>query len=245
MNHPQCRVIGVDRDSGALSFWGGNGNDDSAPRKRNGYALLAMNESGEVVDPNTLPMFFTRGPFGARGEKKKTPTQLSKTSVKYHDFISALTGSYPDFTEVKASCPMLAAYRQYNIRYGRGTWEWTQIGTGTGWLIRIGPVSDQFQTGVRPVSDQCQVPYLRSPSHSPSSPPYRVHVAISCQMHSLLPHAQKCPVGCTVSPPPCTVLTEIHVTTQKVVRFSHRSGPLMFGLSLSSSGRSSRAGSRV
>ena len=31
------------------------------------------------------------------------------------------------------------------------------FGAGTGWLIRIGPVSGQFQTGFRPVSDQCHV----------------------------------------------------------------------------------------
>ena len=60
------------------------------------------------------------------------------------------------------------------------------IGAGTGWLIGNG---DRFQTGARPVPDQCHARCLHSPCHSPSSPPYTVHVTMSCQMHS---H-----VGCT------------------------------------------------
>ena len=66
------------------------------------------------------------------------------------------------------------------------------VGTETGWLIRIGPVSDRFQTSFRPVSDQCRMPDLRSQSMSQSlSSPMPVHVTVShvrfaestCRMH--------------------------------------------------------------
>ena len=65
------------------------------------------------------------------------------------------------------------------------------VGTGTGWLIRIGPVSDRFQTGVRPVP--CR---MHSPCHSVSSPMHSPchHVmsdAQSCRMHrSVMSDAQ-------------------------------------------------------
>ena len=40
------------------------------------------------------------------------------------------------------------------------------------------------------VSSQCRMSDLRSPCHSPSSPPCTVHVTVSCQMHSHVGSAQ-------------------------------------------------------
>ena len=44
------------------------------------------------------------------------------------------------------------------------------IGTGTGWLIRIGPVSDRFQTAFKPVSDQFQTSAIVGSAESMSQP---------------------------------------------------------------------------
>ena len=82
-----------------------------------------------------------------------------------------------------------------------------QIGTGTGWLIRIGPVSDRFQTSVM---SNCH-----SPCHSPSSPPCTVQMSyVSCQICGVMSDAQspsypKAQCHFTDAQGP-TVLTEIH-----------------------------------
>ena len=71
------------------------------------------------------------------------------------------------------------------------------VGAGTGWLIRIGSVSDWFQTSFRPVSDRFQtsgpVPCrMHSPCHSVPSPmPSPCHRVMSdaqsCRMHRTSP----------------------------------------------------------
>ena len=84
------------------------------------------------------------------------------------------------------------------------------IGTGTGWLIRIGPVSDRCQTGVRPVSCRMHSPChsvsspMPSPCHSVSSPmPSPRHRVMSdaqsCRMHRSVMSDAQCHCGCTVS----------------------------------------------
>ena len=59
--------------------------------------------------------------------------------------------------------------------------------------------SDRFQTGFRPVSDQCQTSVIsspmHSPCHSPSSPPCTVHATMSCQICGVMSDAQKCHVA--------------------------------------------------
>ena len=60
--------------------------------------------------------------------------------------------------------------------------------------------SNRFQTGVRPVSDQCLLPH----SHSPSSPPCTVHVTVS-----YVRSAESCRI-CGVSHPNAQCLTPMH-----------------------------------
>ena len=70
------------------------------------------------------------------------------------------------------------------------------LGTGTGWLIRIGPISD---AGFKSVSDQCRMSDLRSPCqcHSVACRNCGAHVTVSCQMHSHVGSAE-CHCGCAV-----------------------------------------------
>ena len=120
---------------------------------------------------------------------------------------------------------------------GMATWNRLLVyrdGNGLAYPHRTGfrPVSDRLQTGVRPVSqltvrpvsDQCQVPYLRSPCHSVSSPIHRVHVIMSCQICGVMSDAQKCHVGSAECHFGCTVLTEIQESNLKVVRCWQGSG---------------------
>ena len=76
------------------------------------------------------------------------------------------------------------------------------VGTGTGWLIRIEPVSDQCQTSVmpdaQPMSQSLYFSSMPSPCHR-----------VACQICGVMSDAQKCPVGlpqCHFRT--CTVLTE-------------------------------------
>ena len=68
------------------------------------------------------------------------------------------------------------------------------VGAGTGWLIRIGPVSDRFQTGFRPVSPchPCHrvIDVLTVSCHVGCT---TVRVTMSCHMHS---HVELCTVSC-------------------------------------------------
>ena len=73
------------------------------------------------------------------------------------------------------------------------------VGAGTGWLIRIGPVSDQFQTGCRPVP---HVGFAESMSQCHFG--CAVHVIVSCPMHS---H-----VGCIVSCLMHSVISDMHLS---------------------------------
>ena len=83
------------------------------------------------------------------------------------------------------------------------------------------PVSDQFQTGFRPVP--CR---MHSPCHSVISVAQSM---LSCHVRCTVMSDAQCHVG-------CTALTEIHESSLKVVRCWYGSGPLMFGLCVSSSG---------
>ena len=112
------------------------------------------------------------------------------------------------------------------------------FGVGTGWLIRgsdtfrtgFGPVSDRFQTSVRPVPDQCLLPHAQSRSHvTVSPPPSTVHVIMSCQICGVMSDAQ-CHFGCTGA------LTEIHESSLKVVQCWYGTGSLVFSLCVPSPG---------
>ena len=82
------------------------------------------------------------------------------------------------------------------------------LGTGTGFRT----VSYTVHVTVSPVS--C----AQSKCHT-----CHVRFAESCRIHrSVMPDGAQCPLF------GCTVLTEIHESSLKVVRFSHRSGPLRF-----------------
>ena len=74
---------------------------------------------------------------------------------------------------------------------------------------RIGYVS---QLTVRPVPDQCLLPHAQSMSQSLSSPMRPCH-HVACRICGEVPHAgfAECHFG-------CAVLTEIHVSTQRVAR---------------------------
>ena len=67
----------------------------------------------------------------------------------------------------------------------------TKVGAGTGWHIRIGPVSDRFQTSFRPVSDHCHVGCST------------VHVTVSFRLHSpcdrVMSDAQSCRMHSVIS----------------------------------------------
>ena len=95
--------------------------------------------------------------------------------------IKNVDNKIPDFLWVNNTC-----FKTFSV-IGRGGSSRVlkvqpYVGTGTGWLIRIGPVSDRFQTGVTPVSCRMHT----SPCHSPSSPPCTVHVTMSCQICGVL-----------------------------------------------------------
>ena len=101
------------------------------------------------------------------------------------------------------------------------------FGAGTGWLIRG---SDTFQTGFRPVSDRFIQTGFRPVSDAGfKSVPCRicgvVHVTVSFRLrrnHVIVSCPMRSHVGCTVSPPPCTALTEIQESNRE-------SGPMLVG----------------
>ena len=75
------------------------------------------------------------------------------------------------------------------------------VGTGTGWLIRIGPVSDQ-----------CRMSDLRSPCHSVSIVPCTVHATVS---H--VRFAESCRIFCGVSCRICGVSFRICTCLDRII----------------------------
>ena len=117
---------------------------------------------------------------------------LTRTPSRVHpDHVSVFARSFPP-NETEEGLP--ESSRSGDGRLGR---EWAGLSASVG----VGLVSDRFQTGVRPVSDQCLPLHAQSMSqcllpHAQTMSSRHVRCTVMSDAHSCRMHSH---VGCTVS----------------------------------------------